>query len=57
MHLKYIELLEKRIGQLEVLVNKPPDVTSKPAGEVVVAATGDNSKTKADASTKVPLSP
>lgn len=42
MHLKYIELLEKRIGQLEVLVNKSADVTSKVTSEVAVPATGDN---------------
>lgn len=51
MHLKYIDLLEKRINQLEVLVNKPADGTA-------TAWAGENNKAKTDVSTKVrpPLS-
>ena len=46
MHLKYIELLEKRINQLEVLVNKP-------AEESATANGGQDGKTNTDDGNKV----
>lgn len=48
MHLKYIELLEKRINQLEVLVNKSGDEKGKSTAGSATAASGESSKPKAD---------
>lgn len=48
MHLKYIELLEKRISQLEGLVTKPVAATAPGPG-----SPEEKGKAKADASTKV----
>ncbi|KAL1857461.1 hypothetical protein Daus18300_010325 [Diaporthe australafricana] len=50
MHLKYIELLEKRINQLDVLVNKPADVIPKSRNESATAGSGENDKAKTDES-------
>lgn len=54
MHLKYIELLEKRINQLEALVSKTSDAGPKPPDHSASAESGENVEAKIDASTKVP---